>query len=55
MINLNLTIYEINTIMGALGNVPYIQVHELITKIRSQVEPQIQNMPIEEPIQQPTE
>lgn len=52
---LDLSIVEINLIMGALGNAPYAQVHELVTKIRSQVEPQIQNMPIEQPIGQPTE
>lgn len=35
------TLAEINAIMGALGNAPYAQVHELVTKIRTQAEPQL--------------
>jgi hypothetical protein len=38
---LDLTINEINVIMQALGNAPYVQVAELIQKIREQVQPQI--------------
>jgi hypothetical protein len=38
---LELTINEINTIMQALGNLPYAQVFELVEKIREQVQPQL--------------
>ena len=38
---LELTLAEINVIMSALGNAPYAQVHELVTKIRTQAEPQL--------------
>ena len=48
-INVAKLVVEINVIMSALGNAPYAQVHEPVTKIRSQVEPQIQNMPIGQP------
>lgn len=39
---LDLTIQEINLIMQALGNAPYVQVFELIQKIREQVQNQAQ-------------
>jgi hypothetical protein len=35
------TLAEINAIMGALGNAPYAQVHEIVAKIRAQAEPQL--------------
>jgi hypothetical protein len=38
---LELTINEINIIMQALGNAPYVQVAELIQKIREQAHPQM--------------
>lgn len=38
---LELTINEINIMMQALGNAPYVQVAELIQKIREQAQPQI--------------
>ena len=38
---IELTINEINTIMQALGGLPYASVFELVTKIRQQVEPQL--------------
>jgi hypothetical protein len=44
---LDLTIAEVNIIMQALGNAPYVQVAELIQKIREQVQPQI-NQPAQE-------
>lgn len=38
---LDLTIEEVNMILQALGNAPYVQVFELVKKIREQAEPQI--------------
>lgn len=39
---LNLSIDEINTILTALGDRPYVQVYELIQKIHGQVGEQMQ-------------
>ena len=44
---LEITINDVNVIMQALGNAPYVQVAELIQKIREQVQPQI-NQPAQE-------
>jgi hypothetical protein len=38
---LELTISEINTIMQALGNLPYASVFELVLKIRTQAQAQL--------------
>ena len=38
---LDLTINEVNIIMQALGNAPYVQVAELVQKIREQAQPQV--------------
>jgi hypothetical protein len=38
---LDLTITEINVVLQALGNMPYVQVFELVLKIREQVQPQL--------------
>ena len=38
---LELTIDEVNVIMQALGNAPYVQVAALIQKIREQAQPQV--------------
>ena len=38
---LDLTIDQINVIMSALGNAPFIQVEALINEIRKQVQPQL--------------
>jgi len=38
---LELTIAEVNTIMAALGNMPYAQVFELVQKIRKQAQAQV--------------
>lgn len=38
---LDLTIQEINLILQALGNVPYVQVFELVQKIREQAQLQL--------------
>lgn len=40
-IKLEVNIEEINLIFMALGNLPYIQVHELIHKLQSQTGPQL--------------
>ncbi|WP_165500412.1 hypothetical protein [Pedobacter psychroterrae] len=40
-ITLKLTIIEINTMLGALGNLPYVQVMELIAKIQEQAKEQL--------------
>ena len=41
MIDLNLTVAEINSIMTMLGRQPYEQVEALIKKIRAQALPQL--------------
>ena len=41
-INLNLTVNDVNVVLQALGNAPYVQVFELIEKIRDQAGPQVQ-------------
>jgi len=38
---LDLTIDQINVIMAALGNAPFVQVEGLINEIRKQVQPQL--------------
>jgi len=44
---LELTINEINLILQALGNAPYVQVFELVEKIRTQAQAQAQSTEIE--------
>jgi hypothetical protein len=39
---LDLSLNEINVIMQALGNMPYAQVFELVEKIRTQAQAQVQ-------------
>ena len=46
---LNLSINEINLIMQALGNEPYVQVFELVQKIREQAQAQM-TAPTEEKV-----
>lgn len=43
--DLNLTLNEVNIVLQALGNAPYVQVAELVNKIREQVQPQVQAAP----------
>ena len=38
---LDLTVQEINLILQALGNAPYVQVFELVQKIREQAQAQM--------------
>jgi len=40
-IKLQLSIEEINQVLTALGNLPFIQVHELIGKIQTQASEQL--------------
>ena len=48
MINLELSIQEINLILQALGQAPYAQVAELVEKIKDQAVPQVEALPKEE-------
>ena len=48
MIDLNLSVNEINLILQALGQAPYVQVAELVEKIKAQAIPQVEAMPKEE-------
>jgi hypothetical protein len=48
MINLNLTVQEINLILQALGQAPYAQVAEIVEKIKAQAVPQVEVLPKEE-------
>jgi len=45
---LELTIEQINLIMSALGNAPFIQVEGIINEIRKQAQPQINPAPAPE-------
>jgi hypothetical protein len=42
-IRLELSVEEINLVLEALGNLPFIKVHELISKIHQQASPQLAN------------
>jgi hypothetical protein len=42
-LKLTLTLDEANLVLQALGQLPYVQVHELVRKIQMQSEPQLQN------------
>jgi hypothetical protein len=48
MINLDLTVNEINMVLQALGQAPYAQVAELFEKIKVQALPQVEALPREE-------
>jgi hypothetical protein len=41
MIKLELDVNEVNGVLAALGQMPYVQVSELILKIRTQATPQV--------------
>ena len=47
MIDLNLSVNEINLILQALGQAPYVQVADIIDKVRTQVTPQVEALPKE--------
>ncbi|WP_165788898.1 hypothetical protein [Rubritalea profundi] len=44
-LSLNLTISEINTILDALGQRPYVEVFPLVAKIKAQSKAQLQTRP----------
>jgi hypothetical protein len=43
--NLELTIEQVNIVMSALGNAPYIQVAPVIAEIQKQAAPQLNPVP----------
>lgn len=43
-LTLQLSIEEVNKILTALGKQPFVEVHELITKIQNQSVPQLQQL-----------
>jgi hypothetical protein len=42
MIELKLDLNEVNNILNALGQMPYVQVKDLIAKIQAQAQPQLE-------------
>ena len=42
-IKLELTVDQVNTILQALGNEPFVRVHDLINTIQQQAQQQLQN------------
>tara|TARA_R110000868_G_scaffold70430_1_gene206923 strand:- start:14836 stop:14982 length:147 start_codon:yes stop_codon:yes gene_type:complete len=48
MLKLELEIAEVNAILNALGNMPFIQVQALIAKIQGQAAPQVEPVKTEE-------
>ena len=48
MIDLNLSVNEINLILQALGHAPYVQVADIIDKVRTQAAPQVEALPKED-------
>jgi hypothetical protein len=48
MIDLNLSVQEINLILQALGQAPYTHVFEIVAKIQAQAGPQVAALPKEE-------
>ena len=51
MINLELSVQEINLILQALGQAPYVQVVDIIDKVRTQAAPQVEALPKEEVVE----
>jgi len=49
MINLNMTLEEINTILKHLGNGVYTEVGQIIAKLHGQALPQVEAAKTEEP------
>lgn len=43
-LTLKLTVQDLRTVLHALGNLPYVQVQELIGNIQLQAAPQLQSM-----------
>lgn len=46
-IKLTLKLEEVNVVMSALGNMPYVQVFELVQKLRNQAQDQIGELKVE--------
>lgn len=44
-LEIKLTLAEVNQVLEALGNMPYVQVYELVQKIQSQARGQVQASP----------
>jgi len=44
-VKLELTVEQINLVMQALGNAPYVQVEGIINEIRKQIVPQLAPAP----------
>lgn len=44
MINLELSVQEINLILQALGQAPYVQVADIIDKVKTQAVPQVEEI-----------
>lgn len=42
---LELSLEQINVIMAALGNMPFVQVEGVVNEIRKQVQPQLATQP----------
>ena len=53
MIKLELTLEEVNGILLALGQMPYVQVDPLINKIKSQATPQFEAQQAKEEVLEP--
>jgi len=51
MINLELSVQEINLILQALGQAPYVQVADIIDKVKTQAVPQVEALPKEEAVE----
>ena len=49
MVTLQLEINEVNGVLTALGQLPFVQVQALIAKIQSQAAPQVQSEAPEAP------
>ena len=47
MISLELSVQEINLILQALGQAPYVQVADIVEKIKEQATPQVEALPKE--------
>lgn len=43
-LNVTLTVYELKTVLQALGHMPYVQVQELIGNLQLQATPQLQKL-----------
>ena len=51
MINLELSLNDVNIILQALGQAPYVSVAELVEKIKGQATPQAQSLQEAQPVE----